>query len=341
VGWEHRLPEGISGVRRTAEGFEASLALPVDDDGFFGRECPSCERLFKMRADEWDALPDDASITCPYCGEQPDNVHDFITRDQSERTDAAINALAEQYIHDQVGKLFRGLETRRLRPGESGIEIRVSREQPPEVRSLPDYVEEKVRRTLRCDNCGTSYAVYGASAFCPVCGPRPAVATVVEAIERARLALGLEDALPEDLREQARAEGVFDRAAADAVKEVVTLFEVFARDQFAGRVQNHEDIVRKAGRGVFQRLTDADRLFTDHAGFSLAGAASTSTWDRLLVVFQQRHVLVHRQGIVDQDYRDRVSGARERVGQRLVISRREAEQALDALEAVVRAVANV
>jgi hypothetical protein len=40
VSWQHRLPYGVSGFRQTAQGFEASVLIPADEEGFFGRQCP-------------------------------------------------------------------------------------------------------------------------------------------------------------------------------------------------------------------------------------------------------------------------------------------------------------
>jgi sarcosine oxidase delta subunit len=339
MSWQHRLPHGISNFRETGLGFQASIPIPADEDGFFGRECPDCDRFFKMRVKQWEALSADALVTCPYCGHQPEDADDFLTPQQNQRVDAAAEALIEQYAHQAIKDAFSGLATPRLRPGQSGIQVTVSNDPPPPVRSLPFYVEEQVRRTITCDNCQTEYAVYGATAFCPICGPRTALETVLESIERGRRSLALEDALPEEMREQARADGLFDKTAADAVKETVTLFEVFTRDQFSSRVPKHAEIIRKAGRGVFQRIDDVDALFGQHRGVTLSALVPADVWSRLQTVFQQRHVLVHQQGIVDQQYVDRVPHARQQVGQRLVLGRRDAEQALDALEPLVRAIA--
>lgn len=339
MSWEHRLPEGVSGFKNTPDGFEAAVSIPTDDEGFFGRECPACERFFKLRLDQWLALPDEIVITCPYCGHDSADPSDFTTAQQHERALSGAMALAEQYAHEAIRDVFRGLQTRRLRPGESGVEFTVSNSPPPPVRSLTTYVEEKVRRAITCDNCQTEYAVYGATAFCPICGPRAAASTVLEAIDRGRRALALEDALPEDMREQTRADGVFDKAAADAVKETVTLFEVFTRDQFSSRVSGHEAIGKEKGRGVFQRLEAVDALFAEHVGTAISSLVPEDIWAQLETVFQQRHVLVHRQGIIDEQYVQRVPHAGQQVGQRLVLGRRDAEQALDALEAVVGAIA--
>jgi DNA-directed RNA polymerase subunit RPC12/RpoP len=45
----------------------------VDDDGYLGRECPECGRLFKMDAAKYEALPDDLELICPYCDERQDH----------------------------------------------------------------------------------------------------------------------------------------------------------------------------------------------------------------------------------------------------------------------------
>ncbi len=339
MSWQHQLPDGVSNFHQTSGSFEASVSIPVDEEGFFGRQCPECDGFFKMRVDQWEALPDDVLITCPYCGHQPEDPSDFTTPQQEERAMSALMSLAEQYAHQASRDVFRDLETPRLRPGQSGVEFRVSDSPLPPVRSVATYVEEKVRRAITCDNCHSEYAVYGATAYCPVCGPRAATSTVLEAVECARRTLAIEDALPDDPREQARADGIFDKLASDAVKESVTLFEVFARDQFSARVANHEQIVKQRGRGVFQRLDDIDAIFGQHCGTTISSLVASDVWLRLQTVFQQRHVLVHRQGIVDDEYVQRVPQARQQVGQRLVLNRADAEQALDALEAVVRALA--
>ena len=73
---------------------------------------------------------------------------------------AAGLAIAQQYMHDAIRKTFSGLQTPRLRPGESGVQVTVSNSPPPPIGSLMSYVEEQVRRTITCDAswaCRTSF----------------------------------------------------------------------------------------------------------------------------------------------------------------------------------------
>ena len=61
-------------------------------------------------------------------------------------------------------------------------------------------------------------------------------------------------------------------------------------------------------------------------------------WHRLRRAFAQRHVLVHKNGHVDQPFLDQVPESSLAVGQRLVITRTEAEQAMDDVELLITAI---
>jgi hypothetical protein len=75
-------------------------------------------------------------------------------------------------------------------------------------------------------------------------------------------------------------------------------------------------------------------------GAPISAQVPEGVWTRLQIVFQQRHILVHRHGLVDEQYVRHVTRARQQLGQRLVLERRDALEALDALEAVVRITSN-
>ena len=337
--WQSRLPDGVGDLRDSADGFEAHVSIPADEDGYFGRLCSGCGGKFRMLANEYAALPDDTQLTCPYCGREGEP-SDFITPAQLERVEAAAHAVGEQFLHQQIDEMLGRTfgRSRRLRPGESGVEITYTPAPQPPVRTLPEIVEERVLRTIACPNCGTHYAVYGASAFCPVCGPRAATDTVLEAIAAGRGALALEDHLPDDQRDAARAAGVFDRLAADTLKNIVSLFEVFAREQFTARATNPATALQGKGN-IFQRLDDTAALFNTRCGIDLPTIAGAQVWQDLRETYARRHVLVHRDGIVDQKFLNTVPTSGLAVGQRLVISRADAERALDDVETTVKVLA--
>jgi hypothetical protein len=330
MSWTDNLPEGIGNVEETKEGFSAQVGLPTTEDGWFGRKCPECELLFKMNVGSYPSTPEgeEVALTCPYCGHHGGQSH-FLTPDQVNRSRAALVRTTQEWMRKQFG---RGGRYSRQLPMKITFK-------PSSLQALPDYVEDAVRRTLECEKCGTAFAVYGSAPFCPNCGERPLLTTTLESVAALRQLLSIEDSLEGAVRDSARDHGVFDQAARDVIKQIVTLCEVFMRGQFAERAPDHESIVRTAGRGVFQRLDDTNDLFAAHAGFALSSLVSDADWIALGAVFQQRHVLVHRNGTIDQQFVDRVPNTTQRVGQRLIVGRQDAEHALDTLEELVTNVA--
>jgi hypothetical protein len=181
--------------------------------------------------------------------------------------------------------------------------------------------------------------VYGAAAFCPFCGPRGDAAFVLEQIETARRTLSIEDALDDELRAELEAHGAFDALASNALEDVISLVETYLRAEFVRRVPNHAQILKGKGN-VFQRLDEADTLFLDNAGEAPSSLLSEAAWMRLKVAVAKRHVIGHRGGEVDERYLENVPDATHKPGQRLLVSRAEAEQLLSDAESLVTALAN-
>ena len=219
MSWDKRKPEGVGEIEQTADGFTAPISIPLDPEGYVGRECPSCHALFKMRNDEYKALPDDLALTCPYCGEHREHGA-FLSSAQRERAMAAASGLAQQMVHAKLNEMLSrsfGQRQSSSRGSLISIETRYTPGSPPPIRELPDFVEDEAPRIIQCSSCRNHHAVFSASAFCPVCGPRPTAEKVLESIEAARHALEVEDHLDPDRREQLPATGVFERFAVDAM----------------------------------------------------------------------------------------------------------------------------
>ena len=122
------------------------------------------------------------------------------------------------------------------------------------------------------------------------------------------------------------------------VKNIVGLFEVFARSQFEARAANPAAAVKSKGN-VFQRLDDTNQLFSDHCSIDIPATVGHDVWQRLREDFGRRHVLTHCGGIVDDKFLAAVSNSGLVVGQRLMITRADADRALDDVEHVIRRLA--
>jgi hypothetical protein len=75
--------------------------------------------------------------------------------------------------------------------------------------------------------------------------------------------------------------------------------------------------IQKKG-SVFQRLDDASSLWRQASGKGYGDFLSASELQRVKLLFHRRHVLSHRQGLVDQKYLRNSGDTCYKVGQRIV-----------------------
>jgi hypothetical protein len=67
------LPEGVEYVGEKDDKMEFRVEIPLDDDGFFGRQCPACDQVFRVFHEDYEALPDELRLWCVYCGDNDDH----------------------------------------------------------------------------------------------------------------------------------------------------------------------------------------------------------------------------------------------------------------------------
>jgi hypothetical protein len=320
----YRTADGASYQGRDASGNEKfSVSIPYDEHGFLGRECPACHQVFRMNGEDYDALPDDLVLICPYCGHDEEH-SEFMTAQQRDRVMQVAEDAAMQLVSDMLDKSFRSM----ARSTRNNRFVKVSyRSKPFYPQPLPGINEERLIRERTCTACGVRYAIFGEHRFCPVSGALdPAeIARDALAAETAKLA-ALSD-IPDAQRAVLREQGVFDRIAVDTLGRVVGIVEALASAEFASRVEDADTIVR--GRGnVFQRLDDLAQLFADHLGI-FPRSLPEIDWAALHRLWAARHAHVHADGRVDAKYLRSVATSSLKLGQRVVVSERDARMVIE------------
>lgn len=329
----YRMAEGVEIVRGQDDRVELRVSMPGDEHGFFGRQCPSCDQVFRVSMIDYEALPDDLNLWCVYCGHHCEH-SEFMTQQQKDRALRAATDLGVQMMDDMIAEVFgRGSRTRR---SGSGVEIRY-RSKPFYPRPLPGIDEERLVRERKCADCSLRYAVFGEHRFCPVCGvlPPDVVATDALAAETARLD-GLAQ-LPADAVATLREQGVFTRIWVDTLENLVGIVETLANAVFRAAVA--DAATRLNGKGnIFQRLDDTADLFVAAGYPDLRGVLDTLIWQRLGETWAARHLFTHNDGVVDARYLVRVPSSTARIGQRLTITEASCRQAISDAEVLCRAI---
>lgn len=310
-------------LRRLEQGISISIDLPLDDDGFLDRRCPSqvCSHEFKVLFDDWrDKVPDERAF-CPFCGHE-DDPQDWNTSDQQEY----IEKKGLQHVSGIIDKAFESDARRfnrqqRMRPGGGLIDISMSMQYKPDapILAVPPAAAEALRQRFECDECGCHWSSLGASFFCPACGHNSADTAFATTIGTVRDFLASIPTLRTSLSEATGAdatETTIRQLVEDQFARIVGAFERYSEALF-DELPCASAHAKKGS--VFQRIPDASDLWR---------AASTKGYDDLITTtelaeltrfVQQRHVLGHNQGIVDQKYIDKSGDTYYRPGQRLVI----------------------
>lgn len=318
-----RTADGASYEGRDESGNETfRVSIPSDEHGYFGRECPACQQVFRMHLEDYKALPDDLILTCPYCGHRNEHTS-FVTSQQRERVMRVAKDAAMQLVSDAFGKGFGDL----ARSTRNNKFVKITyRSTPFYPQPLPDLDEEQLVRERTCVSCGTRYAVFGEHSFCPVSGALGATEVARDALGAELSKLSALDSIPGPQRAALREQGVFDRIAVDTLSRVVGIVEQFARAEFERRSEHAGQLLK--GRGnVFQRLDDFADLYSAHLNLD-PRLGPDIDWVLLTKLWAARHAHVHAGGLVDVKYLQVVKDSSLNVGQRIVVNADDARKAI-------------
>ena len=122
----------------------------------------------------------------------------------------------------------------------------------------------------------------------------------------------------------------------NGLQNAVTAFQHYAEalyERFPSR--------SPARRNAFQNLSAGSALWHAVTGKGYQEYLTAAELERLERYFQQRHLLAHRQGIVDTDYIAKGGDKSYTVGQRLVVREKSVLECLDLIEKLAAGIASI
>lgn len=312
-------------------GATTSLSVPIsgDADGYLDRECPSeaCLFQFKIHGEDWKGKVGGGEVFCPFCGHAagPDK---WWTPQQVEHARAA--ALAQ--IKGQLSKALKTDAQRfnRRQPRGGLISMTMNVDSRPQQISLPPAAAEPMQLKISCPSCACRYAVIGAAYFCPACGHSAAGQVFEQTITGIRATLDNLNAVRVAMPDKDSAETAVRLITENGLQNAVTAFQ-----RIAEALYERLPSPPRARRNAFQNLGEGSALWQKATGHAYADHLSAADLDRLGQIFQQRHLLAHRQGLVDADYITRSSDTHYREGQRIVVRQESVIEALDLIDRLV------
>ncbi|TWT89577.1 hypothetical protein [Neorhodopirellula pilleata] len=320
----------IRQLRHLERGVQVPIKLELDDNGYLDRVCPSdeCGTHFKVLFDDWRDIVRDEEVFCPLCRHDAES-DEWNTPEQAKYIEEAAHA----YVQKQLGQAFKSDSRKfnRKQNRNSFIQMSMSYKQGRIPVPVPAMATDIMTQEFQCGECACRYSSVGAAFFCPSCGNNSVLETFSNSVQTVKKTLealsAIRDALIESTDENV-AEDSIRHICENGLVKIVSSFQRFAEACFYKLPNASTFTVR---RNLFQNLTESDTIWRDATGTGYTDILDANEYQSLSLYFQQRHVLAHLDGIVDQQYIDRSNDRRFDVGQRLTI----AESAVANLAAVI------
>jgi uncharacterized Zn finger protein (UPF0148 family) len=308
----------IHQLHRLEKGIRISIDLQLDDDGYLDRLCPNpeCAATFKVLFDDWRQKVRDEAVFCPVCRFST-KATDWNTPEQQEY----INQAALRHVHQELNDAFTRNARRfnQSQPKGGLIKISMSYRPGPLPILIPADASEIMHQRSICEECGCRYSSVGAAFFCPACGYNSAVSTFDSAVDTVCKTLDALPSIRQALIKAANkdaAENSLRLVRENSLVKLVSAFQRFAEGLFDSLPNRSLFNPRP---NVFQNLRESSALWRTAVGYGYEDLLSPSELVTLERFFQQRHLLAHKDGVVDQVYINKTGDNRYAVGQRLTI----------------------
>jgi hypothetical protein len=305
-------------LKKLERGVKVPIQIPLDDKGYMDRQCPlaECEADFKVLFEDWRDKVRDEVVYCPICRFEAPST-EWNTEGQQEHIRRTAMAHLKKVVSQAMKQDARDFNARQPRGGLISISMSVKPGHTPIL--IPPKAAEEMRQESACESCGCRYSSIGAAFFCPACGHNSAQTTFTAAVQTVRASV---TNLPK-IREAVEAaadkdagENTARQILENGLVKLVASFQRFAEATFHTLPNASSFKVRK---NLFQNLSDSTALWKNATGNGYGDLLTPSEMAELSLFFQQRHLLAHREGIVDQDYIDKSADPSYTVGQKLVI----------------------
>lgn len=283
-----------------------SVSIKPDSDGYTGRECPTCEKYFKIKFGT--GLPNAVDCHCPYCNHVGPQT-EFWTKQQIEYAQSvAMNKISSQLL-SQMKRMER-------RPDPSAVlSIGITVKGSPTP--ITYYSEKQLEERATCSSCTLEYTIYGAFGFCPDCGIHNSLQIVNANFDLVLKML--------DLAQSAQAD-VTNKIVENAMEDAVSCFDGFGREHCANN----------PSKISFQSIDAAKERLQRETGLDISATLNDEQWKFVCEQFQKRHLLAHKMGVIDADFVSRTSCSPSLIGRKVAIS----EEDVRSLVTYLRTIAN-
>ncbi|MFA5839867.1 MAG: hypothetical protein WC890_04330 [Candidatus Margulisiibacteriota bacterium] len=286
--------------------------FPTDENGLVGRECPKCDKYFKVKNGTGLST---SNCICPYCEYSADSSQ-FRTKEQEQYIKSVAAREAFGYVRREFEKIFKNSNY----SNGNGL-IRITYSSKNISVPLKSYQEKELETLVTCDSCGLVFAIYGVFGNCPDCGKLNALLMFMKSIEVAHKRLRLIDSLDSSNDEMKCA------LLEDALSGGVSAFDAFGKVLWAKYMGCSSCKVKN----LFQNLELLSKELVSICDKSLMNIIGQDDLHVLTKMFQLRHVFEHNMGVIDDCFIKKVPELSHLHGRKYLLKKEEIEGFLNVL----------
>lgn len=282
-----------------------SVDIKPDEEGYMGRECPECEKYFKIKPGT--GIPDFSDCYCPYC-QHFGSQDEFWTKQQIEYAESVV-------LNKISGDLIQTMKKMERKPDRNqfiSIGITVKGKPTP----LIYYSEKELEEKVTCSNCTLEYTIYGAFGFCPDCATHNSQQIVEANFDLILKILELAKKSTPDIK---------SKLIENALEDCISAFDGFAREHCS-------QIYPKLS---FQNIANAKEKLNAEHSIDISGGLEDDEWSYVVNQFQKRHLLAHKMGVVDEEFVKKTGVHSGSIGKKVSISESDVTTLIQHLRVIV------
>lgn len=321
---------------RELEKMEKGVSIPIlaDDEGYIDKECPSINCLFQFKVFEkdWADVCKDEAVYCPKCGHSAP-VDSFWTTAQIENSEKQ----GMKYFNAKINKALsaNAKEFNKRQPKNSFINMSMSYKSSMSSNYyiLPIPAEKELTQKITCSKCLTRYSVLGSAFFCPRCGYNSVLETYENSILKIESKMKNLDVIREAVVKVSadEAEITIQSLIESGLSDGVVAFQRFCELTYKNMANEDQKIKANA----FQNLEIGGKYWLGVYGESYENWLSRKEFQRLIVLFQQRHLLAHCEGIVDEKYMLNSGDSTYSLNQRIVVKKKDVLELVELIKKII------
>jgi len=273
---------------------KVKIPVKTDEDGYIDKECPNEECLFqfKVNAEDWGNNFKDEKVFCPNC-----------------KNESAANTY---YPSEFIGQFRRELI--------ASFREKVLKGKQVPYDFLPYIATKKWNLKIECESCGSRYSVIGSAFFCPCCGHN----SIEKHFEDSVVKINLKIHEIENIKSS-----IVNTIGADNADIIARSIKESCLSDCVVSFQHYSNLMylkisgKKPKFNIFQKIVDGSETWKKEIGEGYEDWISSQELNLMNKLFQQRHLFLHSDGIVDQMYLEKSGDSKYKIGQRIVINDNE------------------